>query len=90
VARHYWYGISPSSPAFYNAKYRGGVRRTEGLENAGSGGDRVRFPLPLLIVDETGRECPQGKGVSFHNLELLSFQPLSSETTVPSGSPLYR
>jgi len=25
-----------------------------GLENAGSGGDRVRFPLPLLIVNETG------------------------------------
>ena len=28
--------ISPSSPVFCIAKYRGGVRRTEGLENIGS------------------------------------------------------
>jgi len=28
--------ISPSSPVFCNAKYRGGVRKTEGLENIGS------------------------------------------------------
>ena len=39
---------------FCIAKYRGGVRRTEGLENTGRGDDRFRFPLPLLIVDEIG------------------------------------
>ena len=27
-------GISPSSPVFCTAKYRGGVRRTEGLKNS--------------------------------------------------------
>ena len=47
---------------FCHAKYRGGVRRTEGLENTDSGGGRVRSPLPLLIADEIG-ECPQGEGV---------------------------
>ena len=28
--------FSPSSPVFCNAKYRGGVRRTEGLKNSDS------------------------------------------------------
>ena len=47
--------MSPSSsPVFCHAKYRGGVRRTEGLENTDSGGDRVRSPLPLLVVNEIG------------------------------------
>ena len=39
---------------FCIAKYRGGVRRTEGLENTDRGDDRFRSPLPLLIVDEIG------------------------------------
>ena len=51
-----------SSPVFCYAKYRGGVRRTEGLENTDSGGDRVRTPLPLLIVDVIGEEtCRAGE-----------------------------
>ena len=51
-----------SSPVFCCAKYRGGVRRTEGLENTDSGGDRVRTPLPLLIVDVIGEEtCRAGE-----------------------------
>ena len=53
--------ISPSSSVFCAAKYRGGVRRTEGLENTGRGDDRFRFPLPLLIVDEIGG-VPAGRG----------------------------
>ena len=47
------------SPVFCTAKYRGGVRRTEGLKNT------IKIILGSL------------------------FQPLSSETTVPSVSPLY-
>jgi hypothetical protein len=35
-----------------------------GLENAGSGGDRVRFPLPLLIVNETGGNARKVKGLA--------------------------
>ena len=35
-------------------KYRGGVRRTEGLENTDRGDDRFRSPLPLLVVNEIG------------------------------------
>ena len=50
-----------SSPVFCYAKYRGGVRRTEGLENTDSGGDRVRSPLPLLVTDEIGG-VPAGRG----------------------------
>ena len=47
---------------FCYAKYRGGVRRTEGLENTDSGGDRVRTPLPLFIVDVIGEEtCRAGE-----------------------------
>ena len=46
---------------FCYAKYRGGVRRTEGLENTDSGGDRVRSPLPLLVTDEIGG-VPAGRG----------------------------
>ena len=53
----------PSSPVFCNAKYRGGVRRTEGLENTGGGDDIVETPLFLLIIDEI-RECPQGEEVN--------------------------
>ena len=54
--------MSPSSsPVFCYAKYRGGVRRTEGLENTDSGGDRVRSPLPLLVTDEIGG-VPAGRG----------------------------
>ena len=34
---------------------------TEGLENTDSGGDRVRTPLPLLIVDVIGG-VPVGRG----------------------------
>jgi len=35
---------------------------TEGLENTGSGGDRVRTPLPLLIVDVIGEvTCRAGE-----------------------------
>ena len=37
-----------SSPVFCTAKYRGGGRRTEGLENTDSGSDRVTPPLPPL------------------------------------------
>ena len=37
------------------------VRRAERLENTGSGGDRVRTPLPLLIVDVIGG-VPVGRG----------------------------
>jgi len=46
---------------FCIAKYRGGVRRTEGLENTDRGDDRFRSPLPLLIVDEIGG-VPVGRG----------------------------
>ena len=56
--------VLTSSSVFCIAKYRGGVRRTEGLENAGSGGDRVRFPLPLLIVNKTGGNARKVKGLA--------------------------
>ena len=46
--------VLTSSSVFCIAKYRGGVRRTEGLENTDRGDDRFRSPLPLLIVDEIG------------------------------------
>ncbi len=52
-----------SSPVFCYAKYRGGVRRTEGLENTDSGGDRVRSPLPLLVTDEIGRNARRARGL---------------------------
>ncbi len=54
--------LTPSS-VFCNAKYRGGVRRTEGLENTGGGDDIVETPLFLHIIDEI-RECPQGEEVN--------------------------
>ena len=41
---------------------RADVRRAERLENTGSGGDRVRTPLPLLIVDVIGEvTCRAGE-----------------------------
>ena len=43
-----------SSPVFCYAKYRGGVRRTEGLENTDSGSDRVTPPLPPCVPKEIG------------------------------------
>ena len=47
---------------FCYAKYRGGVRRTEGLENTDSGGNRFWPPLPLLIVDVIGEvTCRAGE-----------------------------
>jgi hypothetical protein len=51
--------VLTSSSVFCNAKYRGGVRRTEGLENTGGGDDRVETPLFLLIIDEI-RGMPAG------------------------------
>ena len=57
----------PPPLCFCCAKYRGGVRRTEGLENTDSGGDRVRTPLPLLIVDEIGG-VPVGRGVGISDI----------------------
>ncbi len=55
--------MSPSfSPVFCHVKYRGGVTQGEGLENTDSGGDRVRTPLPLLIVDVIGEvTCRAGE-----------------------------
>ena len=53
--------VLTSSSVFCIAKYRGGVRRTEGLENIDRGDDRFRSPLPLLIVDEIGG-VPVGRG----------------------------
>ena len=35
------------------------------MENTGSGGDRVRSPLPLAHRRCDGGECPQGEGVKF-------------------------
>uniref|UniRef100_UPI00403865CB hypothetical protein n=1 Tax=Barnesiella intestinihominis TaxID=487174 RepID=UPI00403865CB len=55
--------IFSSFSLIYRAKYRGGVRRTEGLENTGGGDDIVETPLFLLIIDEI-RECPQGEEVN--------------------------
>jgi len=47
---------------FCHVKYRGGVTQGEGLENTDSGGDRVRTPLPLLIVDVIGEvTCRAGE-----------------------------
>ena len=56
--------VLTSSSVFCNAKYRGGVRRTEGLENTGSGVDRVGAPLFLLIIDEI-RGMLVGRGGKF-------------------------
>ena len=40
--------FSPSSPVFCTAKYRGGVRRTEGLKNCDSNSNKIKSqPLPL-------------------------------------------
>ena len=56
--------VLTSSSVFRNAKYRGGVRRTEGLENTGGGDDRVETPLFLLVIDEI-RGMPVGRGGEF-------------------------
>ena len=53
-----------SSSVFCNVKYRGGVHRTEGLKNTGSGVDRVGAPLFLLIIDEI-RGMRVGRGGEF-------------------------
>ena len=40
--------FSPSSPVFCTAKYRGGVRRTEGLKNCDSNSNKIKSqPLSL-------------------------------------------
>ena len=49
---------------FCNAKYRGGVRWTVGLENTGGGDDRVETPLFLLVIDEI-RGIPAGRESKF-------------------------
>jgi hypothetical protein len=72
---------------FCNAKYRGGVRRREGLENAGSGGDRVRFPLPLLIVDETGGNARKVKGLASTIKDFYLFNPSPQELPFLRGLP---
>ena len=56
--------VLTSSSVFCNAKYRGGIRRTEGLENTGGGDDRVETPLFLLVIDEI-RGMPVGRGGEF-------------------------
>ena len=56
--------VLTSSSVFCNAKYRGGVRRTEGLENTGGGDDRVETPLFLLVIDEI-RGMPVVRGGEF-------------------------
>jgi len=56
--------VLTSSSVFCNAKYRGGVRRTEGLENTGGGDDRVETPLFLLVIDEI-RGIPAGRESKF-------------------------
>ena len=56
--------VLTSSSVFCNAKYRGGVRRTEGLENTGGGDERVETPLFLLVIDEI-RGMPVGRGGEF-------------------------
>jgi hypothetical protein len=56
--------VLTSSSVFCNAKYRGGVRRTEGLKNTGSGVDRVETPLFLLVIDEI-RGIPAGRESKF-------------------------
>lgn len=45
-------GLFKSSPVFCSAKYRGGGRRTEGLENTDSGSDRVTPPLLPCVPKE--------------------------------------
>ena len=60
--------ISPSSSVFCAAKYRGGVRRTEGLENTGS---REVTELSLLspMFCHTIYRCgvPEGQGGKHYN-----------------------
>ena len=46
------------SPVFCNAKYRGGVRRTEGLENIGSNNPRFRL---YRAVKTQGRRRKKGE-----------------------------
>ena len=39
-----------SSPVFCNVKYRGGVRRTEGLKNSDSNSNKIKSqPLPCRV-----------------------------------------
>ena len=47
--------FSPSSPVFCKAKYRGGVRRTEGLKKRSKGnGLGCNFPSPAVSRSITG------------------------------------
>ena len=57
--------FSPSSPVFCAAKYRGGVRRTEGLKNSGSNkikSQPLPLPCPVTLQGITYKIGAEAKG----------------------------
>ena len=66
--------LSPSSPVFCTAKYRGGVRRTEGLKNCDSNSNKIKSqPLPCRV--------PQHCGALQNNI--------GKKTALQSSSPVF-